>query len=293
MKVSISCVLICLTVVLTGIACAAISTGNVSRSVATQPMVTVTVDQNLTAPSMLKSTDIALSQAYAEPDTSLTLINAEVTSKSKLASDFANLKRTDRLLALADKDLVKRGFKAQTKDENFFGFTEVYKVRSKTTGKETQQKLTMSVQDYFGKSMEDDKGKPPKQDLGALVRITLEAEGQRETYTFNVVAVDGNFDNVVEYAAVETPGGKTATGGIHPARLEMLKTNSWWSCVRGQIREHCSASCRNALTECHGGWASYIGCVAWRCGGCYVAKSACCTCNCKWWCKWATGCCHR
>jgi hypothetical protein len=65
--------LVCLIVILAGIAYAA---EPISKSAAASTAVA--------APSMLKSTDIALSQTNAQPETELKLLKAEVLSKSDL-----------------------------------------------------------------------------------------------------------------------------------------------------------------------------------------------------------------
>ena len=170
---------------------------------------------------------------------------------------------------------MQKGFEAQTKDENFFGLKETYEVSNKT-GEKTQETFTLVVQDYGSKSSKD---------LGAVARVTVEAGNEKQEYTFNLIAPEGNFDKATEY--------KVAAAQMDPTKLEVVKANSWWSCTREQIRQHCTSRCRGALTECSGTWAQYIACVVWRCGGCYVAKAACCACNCHGWCSWAVGCCHR
>lgn len=284
--------LVCLIVILVGIAYAAEPVSRsieaVSREAAPMASTTPTAATStaLAAPSVLRSTDVALSQTDAQPETELKLLKSEVLAKSALATNFANLKRSDRSIALASDFLVKEGFEAQTKDENFLGLKETYEVTAKGTGEKTQETFTLVVQDYRSKT-----GK----DLAALARVTVEAGDEKEEYTFNLIAPEGNFDNAIEYkvAAAQVATPKLEVIRAATPQLEVVKSNSWWSCVKYQIRKDCVTQCKNALTQCSGTWAQYLSCVAWRCGGCFVKKSACCACDCRWWCRWAVGCCDR
>jgi hypothetical protein len=264
----IICFLACMIVILAGSACAA---EPLSKSIATEAKSGV-----VGIGTTLKSADIALSQADAEPSTELNLIKSEVISKSSLSADFANLKRSDKSIALAGDFLVQKGFEAQTKDENFFGLKETYSVKSKTTGEETQETFTLMVQDYRSKSSKD---------VGAVARVSVVAGNQKQDYTFNLIAPEGNFDKATEYQVAIAQKG--------PGKLEVVKANSWWSCVKQKIKEKCVGPCITSLTTCSGTWTAYFACVAARCGSCLVKQAACCACDCSWWCKWAVGCCDR
>jgi len=186
-------------------------------------------------------------------------------------------------MKLASDNLVERGFEALTGDDNFFGISETSRVMM-DDGEIVQLITTLEVQDYISSD---------RKDLGALVRVRLEAEdGCKEEYIFNLVAPCGDFSRPIEYQAVATSIRDPTTGAM-TTRLEMVETDSWGTCMQRELKK-CASPCVNALVTCpKSSWTAYLGCLAVRCGGCFVAKAACCTCNCKWWCKWAVGCCRR
>ena len=216
-------------------------------------------------------------------DAEMDLVSSEILGAAAVSADFANLKEADSLMRLASDNLVERGFVALTGSDNFFGIRETYRVMM-DDGEIVQQTTTLEVQDYISSD---------RRDLGALVRVRLETEdGCKEEYTFNLVAPCGDFNRAIEYQAVETSIRDPTTGAM-TARLEMVETDSWGSCMLQELKK-CASPCVNALVTCpKTSWSAYLGCLAVRCGGCFVAKAACCTCNCKWWCKWAVGCCKR
>lgn len=240
------------------------------------------MDISLAPPEAVPEPEV-LDETEVLPDTEMSLVSSEILSRSAVSEDFANMKEADSLMRLASDNLMERGFEPLTGDENFFGIVETYRVMM-DDGEIVQQTMTLEVQDYISAD---------RRDLGALVRVRLETEdGCKEDYTFNLVAPCGNFDRVIEYQAVQTSIRDTTTGAM-AARLEMVETNSWGSCMLQELKK-CASPCVNALVTCpKTGWSAYLGCLAVRCGGCFVAKAACCTCNCKWWCKWAVGCCRR
>jgi hypothetical protein len=217
------------------------------------------------------------------PDAELALVSSEILSTAAVSADFASMKEADSLMKLASDNLVERGFEALTGDDNFFGIIETSRVMM-DDGEIVQQTTTLEVQDYISSD---------RKDLGALVRVRLETEdGCKEEYIFNLVAPCGDFSKPIEYQAVATSIRDPATGAMS-TQLEMVETDSWGSCMLQELKK-CASPCVNALVTCpKSSWTAYLGCLAVRCGGCFVAKAACCTCNCKWWCKWAVGCCKR
>ena len=76
---------------------------------------------------------------------------------------------------------------------------------------------------------------------------------------------------------------------------EIVPTDSWWTALTGCVTRRCATVCANSVATCAtgGGWIKFLGCMGWNCGGCVIRCGACATCNCRWWCKWATGCCRR
>jgi len=122
-------------------------------------------------------------------------------------------------------------------------------------------------------------GSPKGDKIGALVQVVVTgSEGQEEKYSFILVSPPGKYENADEYTVDE--------------RGAVVKASSWRSCMLEHLPE-CGSRCADALKSCGGNPAQYFVCLAWRCGGCFLKVSACCICNCRLWCKWAVGCCHR
>jgi len=231
----------------------------------------------------VEPTGVPTGPEEAAYDAEMDLVSSDILGADAVSADFASLKEADSLMKLASDNLVERGFEALTGPENFFGIKETYRVMM-DDGEIVQQTTTLEVQDYISSD---------RRDLGALVRVRLETEdGCKEEYTFNLVAPCGDFSRPIEYQAVATIIRDPTTGAM-TTRLEMVETDSWGSCMLQELKK-CASPCVNALVTCpKTSWTAYLGCLAVRCGGCFVAKAACCTCNCKWWCKWAVGCCRR
>jgi hypothetical protein len=73
---------------------------------------------------------------------------------------------------------------------------------------------------------------------------------------------------------------------------QVVLAYSWWSrfvnCVRS--RSGCGW---NTVFECwNGSWTGFLWCMLRTCGWGIAKCSGCATCDCRWWCKWATGCCR-
>lgn len=98
-----------------------------------------------------------------------------------------------------------------------------------------------------------------------------------------------------EYLQFEAPNGdigrmierKVDEGGA------LVVVDGWWDRFRGCLGG-CGGVCLAALGGCAGAGAlpAILGCLAIRCGGCAAKCAACATCDCRWWCKWAAGCCR-
>lgn len=120
--------------------------------------------------------------------------------------------------------------------------------------------------------------RPGSTDEAAVATVTIESGANRETYEMLLEAPGGNFAKGREF---EVRGG------------QVQRANSWWTATKSCLRSKCASVCVGALVTCGGTWAAYLGCVAVACGGCWVKCAACATCNCRWWCKWGVGCCHK
>jgi hypothetical protein len=174
------------------------------------------------------------------------------------------LRRSDKEIGAIDEHLAGRGFKPLKGDKNFLG--------RKTSFESQGQKFTQTVylQDY---------AKEGSSDAVAVGQVTVTAGERTEAYSFFLEAPGGKLEEAVEHRVDK--------------RLNVTKVNSWWGCMRGKLGG-CGSTCQSALSSCWGGsWTGYLGCLAVKCGGCYVKAAACCGCDCAWWCRWAVGCCDR
>jgi hypothetical protein len=207
-------------------------------------------------------------------DLQVKLIKTEVLAPAVLAPQFRTLLKADEEVKAIDTHLKKMGFAPQMeplglkKVPNFWGSRETY--QNKLAEKGT---YTVQLQSYI---------KQGSKDSAALGRVVLTVGERSEIYSFYLIAPGGNFEAMEEYRIDK--------------RLNILKANSWWSCVKSYIKKKCASACLSALVECAPGASSVLGyvvCVAAKCGGCALKSMACCACDCSWWCKWAVGCCDR
>ena len=213
-----------------------------------------------------------IAQPTANVSADLAPIKTEVLKSNILVPEFARLRAVDAEVIASNDFLVSKGFSAQTGAANVWGQRETYRTTSK--GQRMDETYTLRVQDY---------AKPGSKDAAAIAQVEVVAGGRSEVYSFSLIAPEGNFEMAEEYQVGET-------GGI----VSVTKANSWWSCTKQRIKDKCGSACLSALTTCPtSSWVAYLGCLAVKCGGCFLKAGACCGCNCKWWCKWATGCCHR
>jgi hypothetical protein len=111
---------------------------------------------------------------------------------------------------------------------------------------------------------------------GAVATATIRAGGNELTYDLLLEAPGGRFQEAREFTIVND---------------RVVPANSWWSAWTGCLQRSCISTCLTSLVVCSGTWAAYFWCVAAACGGCVLKCSACATCDCSWWCRWAAGCC--
>jgi len=201
------------------------------------------------------------------PAVELKPIKSEVLTADVLAKKFVSLNKVDKQIRALNTHLTKQGFAAQTGPKNFWGVTETYQDKAKGTTVD----FAVHLQDY---------AKPGSKDAAAVAQVVVTAGKESQTYSFYLLAPGGNFDKATEYAI-----GRD---------LKIAPATSWWSCVKAYMRKHCVSTCLESLVTCpKTSWAAYLGCVAVKCGGCFIKGSLCCACDCSWWCKWAVGCCDR
>jgi len=176
--------------------------------------------------------------------------------------------------------LASRGYVLLEKPE------EAFCIKSKITATEGMRpprgeraEAVKTVEfELVGMSTQKDDQDQGDQDQGAVVTSIVRAGDNVITYDFILEAPGGDFRRASEFAVED---GK------------LVVANSWWSAWGGCLRSRCANTCLSSLTQCSGSWSTYFWCVAARCGGCVLRCAACSTCDCRWYCRWATGCCDR
>jgi hypothetical protein len=120
--------------------------------------------------------------------------------------------------------------------------------------------------------------KSRSKEQAAIVSVTVRAGNNVETRDMLMHTTDGNFVKAKEYIVTDN---------------KVVLAHSWWTSTQKCIKSNCTMVCIAALLTCTGTWSAYLACLAVTCGTCWVKCAACVGCNCKWWCKWATGCCKQ
>jgi hypothetical protein len=190
-------------------------------------------------------------------------------------SEIAKLKGRAKGQAL-DNHLGAAGFKPRNNPSADF-----YGQRTRFRDPDQQNRITtrtIVLQNY---------DKEGSTDAAAIATVTISTrEGPQvdtDTYDFVLIAPEGDPENFIELT-VDEDG-------------TVVEANSWFSCVWNGIKARCVGTCVSALNDCKPAlafsWAAYVGCLALKCGVCLTKVMACCECNCRWWCRWAAGCCNR
>lgn len=224
--------------------------------------------RNLSSPVNTLQEQEAKTQQGEEPG--VKVLSSQVLNKGQAAKSFAAVNKSDEELQAVSRNLLEQGYKPQTKPENFFGWDIAYQRRDGETAK-----VTIRVQDY---------AKEGSKDPAAVGTISISAGTRCDTYSFSLIAPEGNFEKAIEYR-------------VDRQSLKVERANSFWTCFRDRVVRQCLGVCITALGTClvtsGGSWASYLGCLAIKCGLCAAKAFGCCLCDCSWWCRWAVGCCHR
>lgn len=219
--------------------------------------------------AVLNSTQPVLAQkepSQQDDEPGVKVLSTKRLSKSDVSQKLAKSNQKGGLKALID-NLETIGYKAQTKDTNYFGSETVYeRIQDKQ-----KAKVSLFLQDY---------NKEGSRDLAAVGRITITVGNQSKTYSFSLIAPQGKFENVIEREVEE----KTLT---------VTRANSLWTCFVKRVKSKCKEVCVAALATCSGSWAAYLGCLALSCGGCALKAFGCCLCDCSIWCRWVVGCCDK
>lgn len=188
-----------------------------------------------------------------------------------VAGKFTKLHKIDKEIKALDVHLKKKGFRAQKEKKNFWG------IKSDYEDKDKKATFSVIVQDYY---------KPKSKDGAAVGQMTISAGDRTEVYSFDLIAPGGKPKKAKEYRVDK--------------KLKVLEANSWWSCVLGQLQKQIpnivtsiARCCVVAAVSGPFSWASFLGCIAGAVGWPFARASACCGCNCGWWCRWAVGCCWQ
>lgn len=191
--------------------------------------------------------------------------NAKVVKSENIdvAQEFATKEATDKKTKAASDYLQERGFNAKTGAGATLGKREILRGKNEQ-GQEVEVVQTMKVKDYVKKNSKDS---------AAIAEVEISSQGEKRTYTFILEAQGGDINNVKEMKVSEE-------GKVQSA-------NSFWSCVYRRC------PCMAAFYSCwNGSWVDYFSCIWRNCGlSCWTSASACCSCDCSWWCRWAVGCC--
>lgn len=193
-------------------------------------------------------------------------IKSKILKAKYLSPVFAKLYKADKEIIDLGDDLKKKGFQVQKGIKNFWGIQETFSKDGKTVT------YSVYIQDYT---------KPNSKDTAAIGQVRVIAGDRSEMYSFSLEAPDGDFDKAIEYRIDK--------------KLGISKANSWWSCVKRRLLGS-TATCAGSLLTCAPAaatWAGYLACVAASCGFAYAKVTACCSCDCSWWCRGAVGCCDR
>lgn len=168
---------------------------------------------------------------------------------------------------------AKLGFKPKTGDRDVHQIKRTFRASRPVKdpgGSSTVQTVSFDlvIQNF---------GKAGSKDEVAVAMLNITAPGQTINDARLLTSVGGDRNNYKE-EMVDAQG-------------KVVETQSWWTCTRDGVLRDCGGPCLAAIIGCSGTWVAYLFCLAIRCGGCAAGKAVCCACDCRWWCRWATGCC--
>jgi hypothetical protein len=204
--------------------------------------------------------------------------------KSMTVEIFDVKSNVRQLRALAGKPDVKPiydhadalGFTPLEGAANLQGFRRTYvPEKPVVSGQQKLQKLEVSYQ------IQELRRRGSK-DKAAVVITSFKGVGVKEAVEIDarlVIAPEGDVAKTTEFK-------------LNTTKTKVVPTKSWWTRFKGCIKSKCTSVCVSALVSCpFTSWAAYLGCLAAKCGGCSAKCVGCASCKCRWWCKWAVGCC--
>jgi hypothetical protein len=175
-----------------------------------------------------------------------------------------------------DDEARKRGYKPKTGPRAQFGLRQKYRAREEV--KPGPGEKGSPVQELTFELSLSELEKDNSTDQAAIATVRIEAGDNVEEYDMFLEALDGDFLDAREFMVEKD---------------KVVLANSWWSATRTCLTSTCASACVSSLITCSGAWSAYLLCVAGICGGCWAKCTACATCDCRWWCRWAAGCCRQ
>jgi hypothetical protein len=220
-----------------------------------------------------------LGNLYSQTDSNFKSIKKIQIQSQMIKAQFSKTLGSSISFQQLNNNLTKNGFKALTADKNYYGYEETFEAEN--NGEKEIVTIKLYIQDYKNGGSKD---------VACIGQATLILGDQRDvdtiamsTYNFELLATNGDL-----------AGEKIAVKEFmyDPLQKIVIPANSWWTCVKDKCTA-CGGLCAKLAVSCFttGTWAGYLGCIV-PCGICLIKAIACCTCNCKWWCKWLVGCCH-
>jgi len=208
-----------------------------------------------------------VSENYKDvPNVYLASFGSKFAGFPVLAAKFNTLYTKPPTKALQSKVLAQ-GFKPLAMAEGqkaLFGTTTTFK---SSDGKTASFDVAMHAYEKSG-----------SKDQAAVVTMTFRAGDQSETYHCLLVAPGGDFEKTEEFTV--------------DANNAVIVAHSYWTRFRRCLASKCGSACLTAIPTCAGSWAAFLWCLVAKCGGCVLKCAACAGCNCRWWCRWAVGCCE-
>lgn len=205
-----------------------------------------------------------ISESYKDaPELYLASFTTKLLELSSVEAKLTTLYRQASVRALQARVLAE-GFKPVTEGEKaFFGHANTYKSNDGKTAT-----FEIIVHSYM---------KAGSKDQAAIASVKIKAGDKSDTYHFLLIAPNGDFEKVQEF-----------TLGQNDA---VVPANSYWDRFRACLADKCGSACLSAIPTCSGTWTAFLWCLIRKCGTCVLRCTACAACDCRWWCKWAAGCC--
>jgi hypothetical protein len=198
----------------------------------------------------------------------------ELIDSANVAAQLERLSRTRPGLGLVLRGAEEARFTALDGDNSYFGYrvtvvaaSEIMPPDDAPPGPGVRSLTAEILLQGFSRG----------EDQAAAGAVTITAGPYTSDYSLLLEAPGGDANRMIE---------RTVQGN------ELIFVDGWWDRFRNCLG-NCGGGCLAALGSCIGSGAlpAILACLAIRCGGCAAKCAACATCDCRWWCRWAAGCC--